>query len=123
VQTPVNGEGGAVQDQVVGRTDMAKVDQGGWRCSRMKRKLWSTVDDDEVATQGQTVHGGRGTVHVQVDEGADVAKHDDGGGDVRVQVDDEAELAKEVGPAEGSKTEEGVLMAKEECFAHGGKGA
>ena len=46
------------------------------------------MDDDEVATQGQTVHGGRGTVRVQVDEGPDVAKDDDGGGDVCVQVDD-----------------------------------
>ena len=59
------------------------------------------MDDDEVATQGQTVHGDRGTVRVQVDEGADVAKDDDGGGDICVQVDDEAELAKKVGPAEG----------------------
>ena len=51
-----------------------------------------------------------------------MAKAFDGGGDERVLVDDEAELAKEVGPAEGPKTKEGVLMAKEEYFTHGGKG-
>ena len=52
-----------------------------------------------------------------------MAKDDEGGDGVRVQVDDEAELAMEVGPAEGPKTKEEVLIAKEECFAHGGEGS
>ena len=46
------------------------------------------MDDNEVETPDHTVHGGRETDRIQVDEGPDVAKADDGGGDVCVQVDE-----------------------------------
>ena len=82
VQTPVNGEGGAIQNQVVGGMDVAKVDEEG------------AIDDNEVATSDHTVYGGRDTVRIQVDEGANVAKVDEGGEGAHVQVDDETELAK-----------------------------
>ena len=50
-------------------------------------------------------------IRVRVDEAAEVAKDDEG-----------AELAKEVGPAEGPRTMEETVMAKQDRFDHGGEG-
>ena len=99
VQIPVDEEGDAVQ---------VKVDEGA-----------DVTKDDTSGNE----------IHVWVDEEADLAKDDEGGDgvhvqvyDERVQVDEETELAKEVGPAEGPKTKEDILMAKQDWFAHGGEG-
>jgi hypothetical protein len=50
-------------------------------------------------------------ISVRVDESVDMAEDADG-----------AEMNKEVGPAEGQRTKEEFLMAKQDWFDHGGEG-
>ena len=119
VQVPVEEGGGTVQVPVAEEGDVTQgvekegaahvqvpIDEGGGAVP-----VQVDVGSDVTKNDGgiHVVHAPVDEVQVPVDKGPGVAKDEEGGGVVPIPVDEEAGGLR-------------IMMAKQDCFAHGGEG-